>query len=288
MRQLKVFVAAVVFLIAVLSGVKNAQAAFPDLGQNVMWNVTISGFTLGFGNLQFLDTVSYGKVVAGYIMIKAKPMKNGPSEFHLGSFLLVGTWNIDSVGNISGFMSGGSEEVPLDISFTGKGKDGISISLTGTSTNGPMHFKGTPTSNFTTPDLTGSWTSQVNKNGVTSIELFDLTPAPDPCIIYIDVDPDPNVTDLVCDVSIPSINFYSLNGAGPGYVFIEDRILVSSGNQIGLVVQELLVNKDSGDIAEDGIVRTITGKVNAKKSPFKASMSGSDDNETIIHFAMTQ
>ncbi|HKA34121.1 MAG TPA: hypothetical protein VKH64_12955 [Candidatus Binatia bacterium] len=280
-RCVKLWIVAAVLFVSTLCGLKDARADFPLLSPLDMWNVTISGFTVGMGNIQFFDDPTFGKVVAGYIIIKEKAVqnKNGPGVFDLGFFGLFGEWTIDSAGVVSGFLSGGSQAVPLDISFTGKGKDFASISLNGTSTNGAIHMKGVPVSTlFAPPDLTGSWHATTLKNGVASVELFDLTPAADICI---DI-----TAPLSCDLTIAAFNLYDLDGTGPGYILL-GSVLVSSGSQIGVVVGEFLIDKDTGIPDTTATGRSVTGKL-GKKIPLKAGMSGSDDNQAAVKMSMSQ
>jgi hypothetical protein len=235
-----------------------------------MWNVTISGFTVGSGNIQFFDDITLGKVVAGYVVIKAKAVqnKNAPDTFNLGFFGLLGEWTIDSSGIVSGFLNGGTQAIPLDISFTAKGKDLVSISMNGTSTNGVIHMKGVPVSTLFTSDLTGSWHATTSKDGVDFIELFDLAAAADICL---------DITGPgSCDLTLGAFNLYDLNGAGPGYT-LAGSVLASSGSQIGVVVVEV----------ESSVGRSVTGKL-AKKLPLKASMSGGDDNQAVVKMSMSQ
>src|ERR1051326_4815168 len=252
-RYLRLWLVAAVFFVSTLCGLKDARAAFPLLSGSDMWNVTISGFTVGSGNIQFFDDPTFGKVVAGYIIIKAKAVqnKNAPDVFNLGFFGLFGEWAIDSSGVVSGFLSGGSAAVPLDISFTAKGKGFASISMNGTTT----------------------------KNGVASVELFDLTPAADICV---DI-----TAPGSCDLTLGAFNLYDLDGAGPGYT-LAGSVLVSSGGQFGVVVEEFLIDKDTGIPDTTGIGRSVTGKLSAKKIPFKASMSGGDDNQAVVKMSMSQ
>ncbi len=274
-RYVKLWIVAAVFFVSTLCGLKDARAAFPLLSGSDMWNVTISGFTVGSGNIQFFDDPTFGKVVAGYIIIKAKAVqnKNAPDVFDVGFFALFGEWTIDSSGVVSGFLSCGCEDVPLDISFAGKGKDFTSISLNGNSTNGAIHMKGVPVSTLLTPDLTGSWQATTTKNGALFIELFDLAPAADICVeIVTPCLPDGSGGDL----TIPAFNLYVLDGAGPGYNLL-GSVLVSSGGQIGLVAGE----------SASSVVRSVTGKL-AKKAPFKAGMSGGDDNQAVVKMNMSQ
>ena len=284
-RYVKLWIVAAVFFVSTLCGLKDARAAFPLLSGSDMWNVTISGFTVGSGNIQFFDDPTFGKVVAGYIVIKAKAVqnKNAPDVFNLGFFGLFGEWSIDSSGVVSGFLSGGSQQVPLDISFTGKGKDFVSISLNGTSTNGAIHMKGVPVSTLLTMDITGSWHATTLKNGTAFVELFDLTPSADLCVEI--------VTPCLIgggggDLTVPAFNLYDLDGAGPGYVLL-GSVLVSSGGQIGAVVVEFLIDKDTGIPDTTGVGRSVTGKL-AKKAPLKASMSGGDDNQAVVKMNMSQ
>src|SRR5690349_1716840 len=100
-RSVKLWLFTAMFFAVTLAWPKDGRAQFPLLSSNAdMWNVTISGFTTGVGNIQFLDDITYGKIVAGYIFIKAKAVqnKNAPSQFHVGSFLLVGTWTVSASG----------------------------------------------------------------------------------------------------------------------------------------------------------------------------------------------
>jgi len=280
-RYVRLWIIAAVFFVSTLCGLKDARAAFPLLSGSDMWNVTISGFTVGSGNIQFFDDPTFGKVVAGYIIIKAKAVqnKNAPDVFNLGFFGLLGEWAIDSSGVVTGFLSGGSAAVPLDISFTGKGKDFASISMNGTSTNGAIHMKGVPVSTLLTSDLTGSWHATTTKNGVVSVELFDLTPAADICV---DI-----TAPGSCDLTLGAFNLYDLDGAGPGYLLL-GSVLVSSGGQIGVVVGEFLIDKDTGIPDTTGIGRSVTGKLSAKSIPFKAGMSGGDDNQAVVKMNMSQ
>ncbi|HZR95440.1 MAG TPA: hypothetical protein VFA56_07075 [Gaiellaceae bacterium] len=265
------------FFAATLCGLKDSRADFPVLTPLDVWNVAISGFTVGTGNIQFSDDFT----VAGYIIIKPKAINNvnAPEVFHMGFFALRGVWTIDASGTVTGLLSGGNEEVPLDISFTAKGKDFLSISITGTSTNGPIHMKGAPAVQLT--PLTGSWRSTTIKDRVRSFELFDLSPAADVCVHFAD----PNDIDS-CDQTVPATNLYLFAGEGPGYV-LPGHVLLSSGGQIGIVVVELLVNKDDGTPAEDGNGRVVIGKLSAKKT-LKASTSGTDENGAKVGMDITQ
>jgi hypothetical protein len=269
-RYIKLWLLAAVFFAAIFCGLKDARAQFP-LTPNDMWNVTISGFTVGSGNIQFTIDGNLGNIVTGYIFIKEKAVqnKNAPDPFHVGSFLLLGEWTIDASGTVTGFMSGGSQAVPLDISFTAKGTDLTSITLTGVDTNGPIHMKGILVSDVGAPDLTGSWHATTLKDGKAFVEFFDLAPAPDFCIDVV----------TTCDLVVPAMNLYDmqLGAAGPGYN-LAGSVLASSRGQIALVAQE----------SASSVIRSVTGKLNAKKTPFKASMSGSDDNQAAVKMSMSQ
>jgi hypothetical protein len=268
-RYLKLWLVAAVFFASTLCGIKDVRAQFP-LTPGDMWNVTISGFTVGSGNIQFTIDQNLGNIVTGYIFIKEKAVqnKNAPDTFNVGSFLLLGEWTIDASGTVTGFMSGGTQAVPLDISFTAKGTDLISITLTGTDTNGPIHMKGILVSAVGAPNLTGSWHATTLKNGKAFVEFFDLAPAPDYCIDVV----------TPCDVTVPAMNLYDmqLGAAGPGYN-LAGSVLASSRGQIALVAQE----------SASSVIRSVTGKL-AKKLPLKASMSGGDDNQAVVKMSMSQ
>jgi hypothetical protein len=68
-----------------------------------------------------------------------------------------------------------------------------------------------------------------------------------------------------------------LGAAGPGYD-LAGSVLVSSGGQIALVAEE----------STSSVIRSVTGKLNAKKTPFKGSMTGSDDTQAAVKMTISQ
>lgn len=285
-----------IFLAAFCSFGAVAQAIFPVLPGDGMWNVTITNSsTEGSGYIKFYDDPTYGKIVAGYLIIKAQPFikpANAPAQFSLGFFLVEGFWNFIGDGSVTGFFSGGSEDIPFDVSFTATGVDIAKISIKGTSTNGALNLKGVPSTAPAVPttDLTGLWSGEILKRGVEFIELFALSPHAPFCLRTIANPASPPPT--LCDLELPSVNLYSLAGAGAGYE-VSGAVLLSTKYQIGLVLEELAVNKDTGETAEEGVVRSVTGKLKAKiLSLLKGTMKGTDDDSpsaTIpdVHMTMT-
>ena len=263
------------------------RAAFPV----ETWNVNISGRTTGVGYLTFVDDLVWGKVVHGYVVIKPMPFlkaANGPEEFHLGYFEVDGLWTFDGQGKVTGFFSGGSEEVPLDVSFTATGSlsplPGVGkISINATGSDGVMKLKGVPSSSPSVPttDLSGDWSAQVVKNGEKVTELFSLSLHGDQCARFVVLDPGPPVV-LGCALVIPAPNLFDLDGTqpfggGPGYD-LAGRVVLSSGKKIGVALEELHIDKDTGEIDQpgDGIGRGVVGTFNT--TLFKATMKGTDDN----------
>jgi hypothetical protein len=252
-----------------------AQAqAFPDIP--TPWNVTISGVTLGYGHITF---VSDG-TLTGYFIIRPTPQikpENQPAVYHFGFFGIFGGWDIDPFNpkRVTGFFSGGDEDVPLDASFVATGTD-LKITIKATSTNGPIRLKGIPALPLPT-DLTGTWSAQVLKNGIKTTELFALTPRASVCVLTDNTDPD----NPVCIVSTSAINLYDLIGNGPGYV-AAGVVLLSAGNHIALELKELHIDKDTLEVAEDGTGRATTGNLNVKSVPGKAHMKGTDENAANV------
>ena len=271
---------------ALTAGVSHAAPAFPE----GTWDFTITGKKVeGMAYLTFLDDPTWGRIVHGYILIKPVPFlkaANGPAEIHLGFFEVEGSWTIAN-GVVTGFFSGGSETVPLDNSFTATGSS-LKMSMNANGTNDLMKLKGIPINSPAVPttDLTGDWSAQVTKNGQKATELFTLAPHADPILgtsdfcIFRDVDPDPLVEDFECVLSVPAPNLFDVVGAhpdggGPGYDLL-GSVALSSGNKIGVVLEELHIDKDSGDVEQpgNGTVRGVIGNFSTKT--FKATMKGTD------------
>jgi hypothetical protein len=81
----------------------------------------------------------------------------------------------------------------------------------------------------------------------------------------------------------------SPDNGGPGYDLI-GFVALSSGNKIGVVVEELHIDKDSGQVEQpgDGTVRGVIGKFNV--TSFKNTMKGTDTdsiNAWILTVFMT-
>jgi hypothetical protein len=228
--------------------------------------------------MEFLDDGSgTAGTIFGYMMIKPSyPMR---VSVNAGFFLVEGQWQFDAIGQVIGFFNGGSETVPLDItSFTAfvYSPPRAKILMRAASNNGTMVFLGLPAVALT--DLTGtSWTARVLKNKVKSTEFFDLLGIFDACLDK-PLPPDPN--DCVAVVPLP--NVYALDGTGVSYN-LEGALMINSGNRISLVVEELEIDKDTGLPADEGNVRSVTGKVNLTGQT--AKMAGSDENEARVEMA---
>jgi hypothetical protein len=275
------FLTAFISAVAIILAAADSHADFPV----DTWNVTVSGRTTGVGYLTFFDDPTWGKIVHGYIVIQPAFLNpaNNPPEFHVGFFEVEGNWTFDASGKVTGFFSGGSQDVPLDVSFTATGLDSKKISIKGTGTDGVMNFKGVPSDSPTVPttDLTGDWSAQVTKNGEKVTELFTIQPPSFQMCVYRDIDPDPGIVDIECVIPVPMPNLFELFGihpfaGGPGYDLI-GFVVLSAGKKIGVGMEELHIDKDTGKVDQlgDGVGRGVIGKINT--TTFRATMKGTDD-----------
>jgi hypothetical protein len=251
------------------------------------WGVNISATTTGLGYITFLGNGT----LAGCFIVKptlnVKPA-NLPPIVKYGFTFIKGAWALDSSDNVIGFFSGGSETAPIDMSFSATvkvTKKTTSISIRATGNNGPMQIKGNPVTLTVVPGLDGptSWTAEVLKNDRKFVEFFQLSPYVR-CLDDTENDPDPG-PDLDPDTcqapeAEPVKNLYALEGVGAGYV-TRGEVLVGLGGKIGLVVEELRIDKDTGIAAEpgEGIFRSVFGELKLGKIPMlgKASMNGVDE-----------
>jgi hypothetical protein len=184
---------------------------------------------------------------------------------------------VDAKGHLTGILSGGSNDIPLDMSFSGVVKLSTSllkpstITFTATGTDGIWHFRGTPAADL--PPIADSWSAFVRKDGVNFNEFFDLI-AFDICI------DDPAPVDINNCGSFLSGHLYAVDGSGPGYA-TSGWFLVNSGGRIGIAVEELIIDKDTGIPAESGNLRSVTGKI----SPTSFTVSGHDQEHLIIRMS---
>ena len=254
------------------------------------WGVSISATTTGLGYMTFLGDGT----LAGYFIVKPTPNvkpANLPPVVKFGFTFIEGKWAANGLDRVSGFFSGGSTDAPIDMSFSGTAKvtkKTTSISIKATGNNGSMQIKGNPVTITVVPALDGptSWTAEVLKNGRKVVEFFQLSP-------YIrclddtanDPDPAPDLDPDTCQApeAEPVKNLYALEGVGAGYV-TRGEVLVGLGGKIGLAIEELKIDKDTGIAAEpgEGVLRSVFGQLKLGKVPTlgQASMNGVDE-ETV-------
>ncbi len=254
------------------------------------WGVSISATTTGLGYITF---VGDGTLVGYFIITPTPNIKpaNLPPVVKFGFTFIEGAWVADGSDRVAGFFSGGTEAAPIDMSFSGTikvTKKTTSMSIKATGNNGSMQIKGNPVTITVVPALDGptSWTAEVLKNGRKVVEFFQLSPYVR-CLDDTEDDPDP-APDLDPDTcqapeAEPVKNLYALEGVGAGYV-TRGEVLVGLGGKIGLAVEELKIDKDTGIAAEsgEGVLRSVFGQLKLGKIPMLggASMNGVDE-ETI-------
>jgi len=256
--------AKLLFIVSVLTGIAGfcffcsvAHAVFPEN----TWDVHISGATVvGIGMVDF----AADGTVSGYIVIRPKApknitLKNPPDVINFGFFSVLGSWDYEHPGRVTGFISGGTQEVPLDISFIGTG-NANTITMRSTSNDGPMTFVGKPAFQIDDAEIIGDWTAQVVKDKIRFSELFTLTPF----VVCLD-DPAPADPNDCQNFSLPFLNLYSLTGAGAGYE-LRGLVLLSRGKRIAIQITELEINKDTGDVATEGNIRAATGVLTANRT----------------------
>jgi hypothetical protein len=257
-----------------------------------VWNVNISGIVIGTGYLYF--DVGNPNTVKGYIIIKpnrkTNPL-NQPAVFDFGFFGVTGQWFNGPKNTVGGFFSGGSAEIPFDVtSFSASVKTSSTskkLTMKATTTDGPMKVSGTPAIPLVLPDLTGTWTATVLKDGVKFNEIFDLALAPSVCVLVDFTDP----TNPECFDSVPAFNTYTMAGNGPSYELGKPAnnepgmVVLSARNQIGLVVEEFEIDKNTQKPADSGIIRSVVGTFNPSQN--KASMTGEDDSHLNVQIIMT-
>jgi hypothetical protein len=254
-----------------------AHAQFPV----EIWDLHINGGAVaGLGHLDF----GIDGVVKGFLLLRPKTntkMANPPSVINFGFFPVLGAWNFEPSGRVVGFFSGGSEEVPLDVSFTAKGNDS-KIKIHATSNDGRMSLTGRPVSDTVAPDLDGtSWSARVKKDGLLFTELYDLFQSGPVCVSVDNSDPENPVCLLETD---EATNLYDVIGGGPGYVVV-GKFLRSWAKQIAIAITELEIDKDTGEVAENGNGRGATGRITPQET---SNMLAGDEEHTKVHMAIKQ
>ena len=259
MRQLKLFGAAIVFfIVAILSPLGSARAQTPD-PTTVAWDVNISGAVRGLGILQFYADGNLGGIVLVRPTRNVKPA-NTPDPVLFGFTPIVGEWAFDG-NRIVGFFIGGSEESPLNMSFQGSVKTGLSISLTAKGNDGTWKLKGIAAESTAAAFDGTAWTAKLIENNTDKFTEFFGLSALDMCLDEI-----LPANPLDC-VDVLSGYFYALEGSGPGYL-TEGYVLVSPTGRIGLDLIE-----DSGD------GRAVTGTY--KNGKTSVMLGANDDNENV-------
>lgn len=276
MRQFKPLLIAAVFVTAAVlnfADVSDAQSPPSPVG---VWDITITGNVVGSAVIQFYADNSLG----GYVLItpkgsgKSPNLPDPPAEGFTG---VTGQWTVDVKGHLVGFVSGGSNDLPLDMSIAGVIKLSTiptkpsTISFTGTGSDGIWHFRGTPAADL--PPIADSWSALVRKDGVNFNEFFELI-AFDICV------DDPAPLDVsLCQVFLSGY-IYNLDGSGPGYA-TEGMVMVNAGGRIGIALAELIIDKGTGIPADTGNIRSVTGKM----KPTSFTVSGHDEEHLIIRMA---
>lgn len=256
-----------------------ARAQAPD--SVYAWEFSIAGNATGLGVIRFLGE----NRLAGYLMVKVTPNPKTAAllaGLKSGFVFFRGQWDVESDGDIIGFLSAETSEIPIDMSFSGRtSRNTIRLSATGN--YGSWKLKGTSAAISAVPglDRVTSWTNTMKKNStIPFVEFF--TSEPYVCLDFPENSPE-RCEDFVDEAS-PSpvlLNLYAVEGSGPGYE-IDGYILVGAGNRIGIVVTEHPIDKDTLEPEEDGVVRSVTGKL---KLP-KASLTGGDDNNAFVRMVL--
>jgi hypothetical protein len=269
--------------VAVLLFCSLGSAAYAQVSPvGTFWDLAVAGDAVfGSGYMEFFDDGSgTGGTLFGYMIIRPH-LPLPPVSLNFGFFLVDGQWHFDAIGRVIGFFDGGSKAVPLDItSFTATvhSPPRAKIAMRAASNNGTMVFSGLPAATLT--DLTGfSWTARVLKNRVRSTEFFDLLGIFTACL---DKPLPPNPNDCVAVVPLP--NVYALDGNGVSYN-LEGALMINRGNRISLVVEELEIDNDTGLPADEGNIRSVTGKVNLTRQT--ATMVGADENDARVDMTTT-
>jgi hypothetical protein len=89
----------------------------------------------------------------------------------------------------------------------------------------------------------------------------------------------------VCDLVVAADNLYEVIGGGPGY-YIAGHFLRSWGRQIAFTSTELEIDKDTGEVADDGNGRGATGTISAQERFSK--MAVGDEDHTKVHMTIKQ
>jgi hypothetical protein len=225
-----------------------------------VWDLDITGHFLGSALIQFFQD----NTLAGVILVRGKSQSPKlPDTLAQGFTDVAGQWSVNAKGQLVGFFSGGTDELAIDMSFTGTIK-GINVKLDATGTDGRWHLRGGPAVDL--PFIADSWSALVVKDGAKFSEIFTLTPV-DICI------DDPTPADLSDCINFLFGHLYALDGAGAGYI-TAGAALVSLGGDIGVALQE----------DTSGIVRSGTGKLRGNNN---FSVTGSDDAHAVVKMTAT-
>ncbi|MBI4525785.1 MAG: hypothetical protein HY695_18470 [Deltaproteobacteria bacterium] len=248
-RNVKIAAMLILFVVGFSLTLSHAQ----DLPVGT-WDVKITGTTLGAGYITFDSEFNE---LFGYLCIvpnsAVKPPKR-PAVVNFGLFFFSGKWDSQN-RKVTGFFSGGSEEIPLDVrSFSGVFRAGRSINLVGTTNNGPMHLVGVPASVLGDP--TGFYRADVVRDKKKSVEFLDLGDS-------------------------GFLNLFTVAGVGSTFI-AEGSMLLSRGGRICLNSEERHVDQDTGEPEPEGsgLVRTLLGNINLRTG--RGKLSGTDEENGKI------
>ncbi|HEY1373076.1 MAG TPA: hypothetical protein VGH50_11450 [Candidatus Binatia bacterium] len=256
-RYIKLWLVAAVFFGTIygFEGVPQAQPS--PIG---VWDLNITGHFIGSAVIQFFQDNTLG----GVILVRGKSQSPKlPDTLAQGFTDVIGEWSVNPKGQLIGFFSGGTEELPIDMSFTGSIK-GINIKLDATGTDGRWHLRGGPAVDL--PFIADSWTALVVKDRAKFSEIFTLTPV-DVCI------DDPTPADISDCFNFLFGHLYLLDGTGAGYT-TTGAALVNIAGAIGVALEE----------ETSGIVRSGTGKLRGNNN---FSVTGSDEEHAIVKMTAT-
>lgn len=226
------------------------------------WNFNVTGVVTGLARITFVDDGT----LSGYLIVRPTTHINPinlPTVVAYGFTTFDGEWSFDGAGNLIGFFGGGSSELPLNMSFSGK-LSTTTMSLKATGNDGFWRMKGIQEDADTSFDLT-SWSAAILTGTQKSFEFFDLSSCLD--------DPPPAVP-ADCVTPAPD-NLFALFGGTAGSDTV-GLALIGQG-RIALIIENVAT----------GMTRVETGVL--KPGPPKAaSMKGLDDENPNVRMKIVQ
>jgi hypothetical protein len=231
------------------------------------WDFNITGVVTGLARITFVDDGT----LSGYLIVRPTPHINPinlPTVVAYGFTTFDGEWSFDGNGHLIGFFGGGSSELPLNMSFSGK-LSTTAMSLKAKGSDGSWRMRGIQEDADSSFDLT-SWSATILTGTQKSFEFFDMS------AFFVCLD-DPPPADLsTCVNKDYKDNLFFIFGSTAGSDTIGAALV--GQNRIALIIENITT----------GVDRVETGTI--KPGPPRASigMKGLDTDNPNARMSIVE